>query len=99
VLLIYTHNTRMKTGWITTEDLIPPNGGRYMPARADHPQAQNAQLMMLAMMRYFREETTQRSRPTLREAYDGALKFLANPEDYKFLPATSAAAERILVKG
>lgn len=98
MLLIYTHNTRMKTGWIVTEDLIAPDGGRYKPAKANHPQAQAAQLIMMAMGRYFREETNQRQRPTLKQAFDGAQKYLANPEDYQFLSATRAAAERILVK-
>lgn len=98
MLLIYTHNTRMKTGWIVTEDLIAPDGGRYKPACSDHPQAQNAQLMCLAMSRYFREDTDQRKRPTLKAAFDGALKYLANPEDYKYLSATATAAERVLVK-
>lgn len=98
MLLIYSHNTRMKTGWIVTEDIIAPEGGRYKPARANHPDAQKAELMMLAMSRFFREETNQRSRPALKEAYEGALKYLANREDYSFLSATNKAAARILVK-
>lgn len=99
MLLIYSHNTRMKTGWIVTEDIIAPEGGRYKPARANHPNAQSAELMMLAMSRYFREDTNRTSRPTLKEAYEGALKYLANHEDYSFLSATNKAAARILVKG
>lgn len=98
MLLVYAHNTRMKTGWVVTEDIIPPGGGKYKPARADHPQVQNAQLLMLAMTRYFREDTDQRTRPSLKAAYEGALKYLANHEDYKFLSATAIAADRILVK-
>ena len=98
MLFIYSHNTRMKTGWIVTEDIIAPDGGRYKPSSVNHPSAQNAQLMCLAMSRYFREDTNQRTRPTLREAYEGALKYLANHEDYKYLSATRIAAERILVK-
>lgn len=99
MLLIYTHNTRMKTGWIITEDLIPPGGGKYFPAKTSHPNAQNAQLMCEALSRYFREDTNMRVRPTLRAAYEGALKYLANATDYKYLPATALASERILVKG
>lgn len=98
MLLIYTHNTRMKTGWIITEDLIPPGGGRYMPAKKSHPQAETAELMCLAMSRFFREDTARDKRPTLKEAYEGALKYLANRDDYKFLPATATAAARVLVK-
>lgn len=98
MLLIYTHNTRMKTGWIVTEDLIAPGGGRYMPARASHPQAQNAELMLGALNRYFNEDTNRRTRPKLKDAFEGALKYLANQDDYKYLSATGAAAERILVK-
>jgi hypothetical protein len=98
MLLIYTHNTRMKTGWIITEDLIPPGGGRYKPAKIQHPSAQNAQLMCEALSRYFREDTNMRTRPTLKAAYEGALKYLANASDYKYLSATALAAERILVK-
>lgn len=98
MLLVYTHNTQMKTGWIVTEDLIAPGGGRYKPARANHPAAQNAEIIMMAMSRYFREETNRLKRPSLKEAFEGAQKYLANASDYKFLPATSAAAARILVK-
>lgn len=98
MLLIYTHNTRMKTGWIVTEDLIPPAGGRYKPARSNHPQAQNAELMCLALSRYFREQTNMRSRPKLKDAFEGALKYLANQDEYKYLSATATCAERILVK-
>jgi hypothetical protein len=99
MLLIYAKNTAMKTGWVVTEDLIPPGGGRFRPARSNHPDAQTAELMCLAMSRFFREDTDMRSRPSLKQAYEGALKYLANHEDYKYLPATAKAVERILIKG
>lgn len=98
MLLIYAKNTAMKTGWIVTEDIIGPDTARFTPARRNHPDAETADLMCLAMSRYFREDTNMRSRPTLKDAYEGALKYLANREDYTFLNATGNARARILVK-
>jgi hypothetical protein len=98
VLLIYRKETAMKTGYITTEDLIPPNGGRFMPAKTNHPEAAKATRMMRAMGDHF-ISTGRAQRIPLKQAFEAACQ--ADPsisEFAKYLSATSMAAERILIK-
>lgn len=98
MLLIYTHNTAQKTGWIVTEDIIAPGGGRYKTVPLNHPEAAKAERVMRAMSDYFMS-TSRTERPSLIKAYTEACK--RDPglaEISKFLSKTAVAAERILVK-
>ena len=98
MLLIYRHETRMKTGYITTEDLIAPGGGRYKPARINHPQAHLAKEVMQTMGMVFLS-TDRSKRLSLREAFEGACKIDPTIASFaKYLSATDKAAERILIK-
>lgn len=98
MLLIYTHNTRAKTGFIVTEDLIAPAGGRYKPISNSHPQAHLATEVMTAMSRVFLN-TDRRKRLSLKESYEAAVKADPTLEGFtKYLSATATVAERILIK-
>lgn len=98
MLFIYTHNTRMKTGWIVTEDLIAPNGGRFMPAKNNHPQARLATEVMQLMSDAFKAGDRAK-RPTLLESYKAACALDPSIEGFsKYLNSTAACAERILIK-
>ena len=98
MLLVYTHNTRMKTGFIVTEDLIAPGGGRYKPISNNHPQAHLANEVMTALSRVFLN-SSRTKRLTLKESYDAAVKADPTLEGFtKYLSATAIAAERVLIK-
>lgn len=98
MLMVYVKNTAKKTGFIVTEDLIAPEGGRYRPARDNHPQAHLATELMTVMGAVFLN-TDRDKRLTLRESYEGALKLDPTLAGFtQYLSATSKAAERILIK-
>ena len=97
MLLIYRHETRMKTGYVVTEDLLPPEGGSYKQVRTSHPDHPAADRVMRAMSEFF-VSTGRARRLTLKEAFEGALANYPGLADHaKYLPA-GRFAERIIVQ-